>query len=403
MDAMKLGYFALLTNPDLKKDMAQVLDETREVAIACDEAGWDTIWFAEHHFGHEGYDVMPNALMLSADIAARTKRIRVGQAANIITFWHPLRLAEDIALLDQLTKGRLEVAFGRGIYHREAVHLNHAADIRNDEQNRELFEETYEILLKVWNNEFFSHKGRFYQFPEPGVVWDHAMSRKSPEFMNMETKELTKLCILPRPYQKPHPPLAQVVDTPRSIEGAGKKKLKAFMWQPTVKSLKERFEWYRKARSEAEGYQVPLGYGLGLLRDMYVADSMEQAKAEAGPAVVNQFHYTCHWRGIGNMLDPGEPLPPGGKRDPFDPSSKLDALTYEWLHPRNLLFGTPDYVFEKIMELRREVGLKEILLCTTHPGLEHDKAMRSLRLFNTEVLPRLRAVEAKEGRAAAAE
>jgi alkanesulfonate monooxygenase SsuD/methylene tetrahydromethanopterin reductase-like flavin-dependent oxidoreductase (luciferase family) len=391
---MKVSCFSYLTNVGLERPMAEVLDEMREIAIACDQAGWDVIWFAEHHFGHEGYDITPNAILLSADIAARTKRIRVGQAANIITFWHPLRLAEDIALLDNLTRGRLEVALGRGLYHREAVHLNVAADVRDDEQNRALYEETYEVLVKALSNPFFAHQGRFYRFPEPGVVWNHAMSPKSPEFMNLETNELTKLSVQPRCYQQPHPPLWQVVDSPRSITGAAAKKLDAIMWLPTVRTLKERFEWYREARSEAEGREVAPGRGLALLRDLYVADSMEQAKEEAGQAVVNLYQYVCHWRGLGNLLDPGEELPPGGKLDPSTPGGKLDALTYDWLHPRNLLYGTPDYVVEKIMELRQELGLEQLLLYPNPPGLAQDKVMASLKRFNEQVLPRLRAATA---------
>ena len=396
--AMKFGYFAMISNAGLKRGMAEVFDDVREIAAEVEDAGWHEIWFTEHHFGHEGYDVMPNALMLSADVAARTSRIRIGQAANIITFWHPIRLAEDVAILDQMTRGRIDVGIGRGIYHRESVHLNRAADVRDDDQNRALFEETYEILLKVWGNDFFNHKGRFYEFPEPGIVWNHEMSPKSPHFMNMDTFELTKLSIQPRPFQKPHPPIWQVVDTPPSIRGAGAKKINAIMWLPTLAVLKERFEWYREARSEAEGREVPLGYGMGLLRDLFVADSMAEAEDVAGEAVVNQLQYVCHWRGLGNMLYPGEPLPPGGKLDPSTPGGRLDALTYDWVHPRNLLFGTPDYVAERIAEIRDELGVEQLLLSSNMPGLDHEDTMRSLRLFNRKVLPRF-----SDRRAAAAE
>ena len=391
---MKFGYFAMLSNLGQKKEMAEIFDEAREIAALVEETGWDEIWFTEHHFGHEGYDVMPNALMLSTDIAARTKRIRIGQAANIITFWHPLRLAEDVAILDQMTRGRIDVGIGRGIYHRESVHLNKAADVRDDAQNRALFEETYEILLKIWKNDFFEHDGDLYHFPEPGVVWKHEMSPKSPDFMNMETFELTKLMILPRPYQKSHPPLWQVVDTPPSIRGAAQKKMNAIMWLPAIPVLKERFEWYREARSEAEGHEVPLGHGVGLLRDLYVAETMEQAEADAGEAMVNTFQYVCHWRGLGNMLYPGEPLPPGGKLDPSTPGGRLDALTYDWVHPRNLLFGTPDYIAERIAEIHDELNVEQLLLTSSIAGLDHEKCMRSIRLFNGEVLPRFRDKEA---------
>jgi alkanesulfonate monooxygenase SsuD/methylene tetrahydromethanopterin reductase-like flavin-dependent oxidoreductase (luciferase family) len=392
---MKTSLFCYLTNPGLKRPMAEILDDMREMAVEIDEAGWDIIWFAEHHFGHEGYDVTPNAILLSADVAARTKNIKVGQAANIITFWHPLRLAEDIAMLDHMTKGRLEVALGRGLYHREAVHLNPTADIRDDEQNRALFDETLEVMLKAWGEEFFQHKGRFYTFPEPGIVWDHGMSPKSPDYMNMETKELTKLSLQPRCYQHPHPPLWQVVDTPRSIRGAGEKGINAIMWQPTVPVLKERFGWYQEARSVAEARDVPLGHGLAVMRDLYIADTMEQAKEDAGQCINDLYQYVCYWRGLGNMLWLNEDLPPGGKLDPLSPGGSLEALTYDWQHPRNLLFGTADYVIEKIEEMKRELNLQHLVIHANPPGLAQDKVMKSLRAFNERVLPHLRTLGVK--------
>ncbi|MDH3672940.1 MAG: LLM class flavin-dependent oxidoreductase [Gammaproteobacteria bacterium] len=397
---MKLGYFMNAGNLGLKKEMAQVLDETREIVLYLEESDWDVIWFPEHHFGHEGYEVIPNPLMVSSDIGARTSRIRIGQAANIITYWHPLRLAEDIALLDQLTKGRVEFGIGRGIYPREAMNLNPTADVRDSATNRALFEETYEILLKALSNKFFSHKGKFYEFPYPGLEWRHRLSPHTPEFMDMKTAQITGVAVIPEPYQKPHPPISQVIDTPPSIKWAASQKIQGLFWQPTVPELKNRFELYREERSKAEGRDMPLGEGLGVLRDVYVADSMEQAEREAGEAVLAYFHWTCHFRGLGNMLLPGESLPPGGKLDPSTPGGKLDALTYEWLHPRNLLFGTPDYVAERIEEMRQELNLQTLLVGTSFPGLQHDKIMRSLKLFNEEVLPRVRGAKV---RAAAAQ
>ena len=105
---MKFGYFCNSTNWNNKKKYNQILEEIREISIYCDQNNWDSIWFTEHHFSHEGMEICPNPLMLSADIAARTNNIRIGQAASIITFWNPIRIAEDIALLDQLSNGRVE-------------------------------------------------------------------------------------------------------------------------------------------------------------------------------------------------------------------------------------------------------------------------------------------------------
>ena len=98
---MKIGYFCNSTNWN-NKPYIQVLNEIRDIADYCEKKEWDSIWFTEHHFSHEGMEICPNPLMLSTDIAARTKRIRIGQAATIVTFWNPLRVAEDISLLDNL-------------------------------------------------------------------------------------------------------------------------------------------------------------------------------------------------------------------------------------------------------------------------------------------------------------
>jgi len=192
---MKIGYFANQNDLGLRKPFHQVMAETREIARTCDAAGWDSIWFTEHHFGFEGYEVCPNPVLMSADIAAHTKRIRLGQAANIVTFWNPLRLAEDIAVLDHMSGGRVEVGLGRGLYGREALNLNKAADTRNEEQNRAIFEESVEILRRAWSQPFFDFNGKVYRHPEPNYVWDHALSPKSAAYQNLETKELTKLAL----------------------------------------------------------------------------------------------------------------------------------------------------------------------------------------------------------------
>ncbi len=127
---MKFGYFCNITNWT-HKPYTQLIDEVRDIAVHCDVNDWDSIWFTEHHLNHEGMDACPNPLMLGTDIAARTKNIRIGQAANIITFWNPLRVAEDIAMLDQMSGGRVDCGVGRGVYGREAIHMNLNADLKD--------------------------------------------------------------------------------------------------------------------------------------------------------------------------------------------------------------------------------------------------------------------------------
>lgn len=370
---MRFSIFHGLGAPGDVENYQQHMDNAREYAVAAEQAGFWSAWYTEHHFGHEGQELTPNPVMMGVDIAARTTTLRLGQAANIVTFWHPLRLAEDLALLDQLSNGRLEVGVGRGLYGREAVNLNPAADPRDQEQNRALFEETMEVLTKAWSNEFFSHKGEFFEFPAPGMEWNHPLSPASPEFM--ENGEITKLSLVPRPVQQPTPPIWQVIDSPRSIASAAQQGVQGIFWLPPVSALKGRFELYRDKASEAQGRDVPLGEGIALVRDVYVADTMEQARAEFEEAVMNTYRWVTHWRGLGNLMEEGETL------------TDEHTLDFDMLMERNMLVGTPEYVREKIHELQREVGLEHMMLWTTHPGLKHEHAMRSLELFSQEVMP----------------
>ncbi len=378
---MKFGYFCNTTNWK-HKPYNQLLDEAREISIFCDENNWDSIWFTEHHFNHEGMESCTNPLMMGTDVAARTKKIKIGQACNVITFHNPIRLAEDIAFLDQLSEGRVEVGIGRGVYGREAINMNKEADLKDQAKNFRLFEETLSIMKKAWTEKFFNHQGEFYTYPAPNFKWQHDMSPPSEEFLDMNTSEIKKISIVPKPFQKPHPAIWQVVDSPSSIEWAAANGINTIMWIPTVKALKKRFQLYQEAKSKAENREVPLGEGICLVRDMFIADTMEEAEKLAGEHIVNYMRWVCHWRGLGNHMDPGETLP--------ETDHKLDLLNYDFLHKRNLLFGTPEYVVNKINELKSELNLQNLQVWSNFPGIEHEACMRSIKLFTDEVMPKIK-------------
>ncbi len=377
---MKFGYFCNTTNWK-HKPYNQLLDEAREISIFCDQNNWDSIWFTEHHFNHEGMESCTNPLMMGADVAARTKKIKIGQACNVITFHNPIRLAEDIALLDQLSEGRVEVGIGRGVYGREAINMNKEADLKDQAKNFRLFEETLNVMKKAWTEKFFNHQGEFYNYPAPNFKWQHDMSPPSEEFLDLNTNEVKKISIVPKPFQKPHPAIWQVVDSPSSIEWAATNGINTIMWIPTVKALKKRFLLYQQAKSKAENRDVPLGEGICLVRDMFIADTMEEAEKLAGEHIVNYMRWVCHWRGLGNHMDPGEALP--------ETDHKLDLLNYNFLHKRNLLFGTPEYVVNKINELKSELNLQNLQVWSNFPGIEHEACMRSIKLFTDEVMPKI--------------
>ncbi|MDC3113017.1 LLM class flavin-dependent oxidoreductase [Pelagibacteraceae bacterium] len=378
---MKFGYFCNTTNWK-HKAFNQLLEEAREISAFCDENNWDSIWFTEHHFNHEGMESCTNPLMMGTDVAARTKKIKIGQACNVITFHNPIRLAEDIAFLDQLSEGRVEVGIGRGVYGREAINMNKEADLKDQAKNFRLFEETLSIMKKAWTEKFFNHKGEFYTYPAPNFKWQHDMSPPSEEFLDIDTNEVKKISIVPKPFQKPHPAIWQVVDSPSSIEWAAANGINTIMWIPTVKALKKRFLLYKEAKSKAENREVPLGEGICLVRDMFIADTMEEAEKLAGEHIVNYMRWVCHWRGLGNHMDPGEILP--------ETDHKLDLLNYDFLHKRNLLFGTPEYVVNKINELKSELNLQNLQVWSNFPGIDHEACMRSIKLFTNEVMPKIK-------------
>ena len=376
---MHFGYFLNQSNVGWKKSFTEVVNEGREIAQYCDRTGWDSIWTTEHHFGHEGWEVCTNPVIMSTDLAARTEQIRIGQAANIVTFHNPIQLAEDLATLDHMSGGRLEVGIGRGVYPRESLNLNPIADVRNSDVNRALFAETLEVMKLAWTEEFFSYKGEYFEYPVPGVSFTHKLSPPLPENTDPETGFVTALNVLPKPLQTPHPPMSQVVDTPPSIAAAGTMGLNALFWIPPTDSLIPRFEMFRDAASEAEGRELALGERCGVLRDMFVTDTMEEAERLAGEHIINYMEWVCHFRGLGNHAYPGEKIP--------ETEDKLELLNYEWLHPRNMLFGTPEFVAEKIHELKEKLNLDRLLLWSSFPGIDHGAAMNSIAGFTEQVLP----------------
>ena len=387
---MNFGYFCNTTNWD-KKPYTQLLDEAREITEYCDQNNWNSIWYTEHHFNHEGMESCTNPLMMCADAAARTKNIRLGQACNVITFHNPIRLAEDIATLDQMSKGRVEVGIGRGVYGREAINMNKESDLKDQAKNFRLFSETLDVMKKAWSEDFFSHQGEFYTYPSPDFIWQHDMSPPKENVVDLKTNELKQISVLPKPYQKPFPPISQVVDGERSIQWAAENGLNTIMWIPTVKALKKRFEIFKEAKSKSENRDVPLGEGISLVRDMFVAETMEEAEKMAGEHIINYMRWVCHWRGLGNHMDPDEKLP--------ETKNKLDLLNYEFLHKRNLLFGTPEFVIEKIKELQQELNLQNLQVWSNFPGIKHEDCMRSIKLFTEEVIPNIKPIDTNIQRA----
>ena len=246
--------------------LASVFEKTDAIAQCMDDHGFHTLWLAEHHFQHEGYEVLPNILMIAVHLAHVTQRLRIGCGFNIAPMWHPLRLAEDFATADILTKGRTVFGVGRGYHTREVETFG--APMLDQDANRELFEEQVEIVMKAFNQERFAHKGTHYTLP-PEVP-----------YRGYTLKDLT---LVPRPAHLP-------VETWQPVVSAGARGLD-FMMKHRIKGLigggaatmAEKSIFAFKEASERAGLNYKLGEGLSLGIFYYLADSRERGVREITP------------------------------------------------------------------------------------------------------------------------
>ena len=170
--------------------LAEVFPKSEAIAKLMDRTGYDTFWLAEHHFQREGYECIPNILMLALHLCHITKNIKIGCGFNIAPMWHPLRMAEDYATADWLTGGRVIFGVGRG-YHTREVEV-FGAPLRDQDANRELFEEQVDVIFKSFNERAFSHQGKYYTLPK--------------SYIDL------------RPVQKPHPPIYFAAFSPASMK-----------------------------------------------------------------------------------------------------------------------------------------------------------------------------------------
>ena len=188
VDFPDLGFDATPVNDRWlsEEQLNTVYSKAEAIAKTMDSNGFDIFWMAEHHFQREGYEVIPNLLMLAVHLAHITSNIRIGCGFNISPMWHPLRLAEDYATADILTKGRVVFGVGRGYHTREVeVFGNPMIDA---EANRNLFEEQVEIINKAFSKESFAHRGENYTIP-PEVP-----------YRGYDLKDIT---LVPRPVNRP--------------------------------------------------------------------------------------------------------------------------------------------------------------------------------------------------------
>lgn len=357
----------------------KLVDEMHEEVKLLDQAGFTGAWLAEHHFAWDGwYRSAPNPILLGADLASYSDRLRVGQCGVIIPDWHPIRVAEDIALLDQLTKGRVDFGIGRGISSRASIQFNVDADRRNQKRNYGLFAESLDVILKSWTEEAFTYSGEFYTFPVPGWKETNPLT-PDPRYHSPEG-DLIALSVEPKPYQKPHPPVWQMADSAGSHEFAGRYGIGAMCFSISLGKIKEAWTAHNNAISQAQKRDVPFGENLAVMRPAYVADTMEEAVKDAreGANQLGAWSTSNPHKAKRAMVTEEELTEEDLDSDVFDFQLRHDLI----------LVGTPDSVAEQIERLQSEVNCQHLALFLNFPGLSFEKVMNSLNLFAEKVMPR---------------
>jgi len=328
-----------------------------EQIVWSEELGFDEIWLTEHHFINYGLSVDPATLAAAA--ASRTQRIRIGLAAAILPFHHPVRLAEQMALVDIISNGRLDVGVGRG---------NRPMEFRGyrvpQEESRDRFDEAVEIMRRAWTEERFSYDGRFFKVPEMSVI--------------------------PKPVQRPHPPLYQVCVSKDGIENTalrGWPMLNSVLFGPVDQLIASRetyVDTLKKAGRGADEIKSLLARW-GVSRQIYVAETDARALAEAKDA---ELWYQESFRKfvVPDRIEEAHPsLQPAFRAM----AERLSKITWEGLVAETLAFGSPDTVARHI-EVMRGMGVGQVMCWMNFGGLAPDKVRRSMELFAREVMPRFR-------------
>jgi alkanesulfonate monooxygenase SsuD/methylene tetrahydromethanopterin reductase-like flavin-dependent oxidoreductase (luciferase family) len=315
-----------------------------------EEMGLDGVWLAELHF-NPTRSVLSAPIIVASSIATRTRRLRIGMAVHVLPLNNPLRIAEEIATLDQISEGRFEFGVGRSGFAR-SYDLYGVPYV----ESRERFRETLNIILEAWKGEPFSYEGEFYTF-EGATVW-------------------------PRPYQQPHPPLRIAATTAETFPRLGGEGRPIFVGLRgmDIPELRSNLKEYRKAWHEA-GHE---GNGDVSLRiPVYAGETEEEALDEPQDSI------NAYFNRMGSLLRDSSTTQAGtdsnlrqGRAD------RLATMSYEEMLQTKVAFGTGESLVDRFAELKEELGLDALVAELNAGGLIPEEAVaRSLRIITQQVMP----------------
>lgn len=370
IDLEDLGYLGKPVNARRydNAQLATALTKAENQAKAMDRLGYGTFWMAEHHFQPEGTECLPNIILLAMHLTHVTKRLKIGTGFNITPMWHPLRLAEDYAVADILTGGRVVFGVGRGYHTREIETFG--APLLDQAANRELFEEQVEIIFKAFNSESFSHKGKHYTLP-PEVP-----------YRGYTLKEIT---LVPRPARLP-------VECWQPIQGGTERALE-FMAKHNIGGVigggsaeggttDKLMHLWRDIHARM-GKSIELGERIAIGFQFHIAKDRETAMREAAPFYEENMKMFGELRLVRALTD--EQIE--AMRDPrLAASAKLPRIE-DAVKAGGFLAGSPADIIEQLKALeKRYPGLKRVTVSQAL-GTPGSVALEQLERMATEVMP----------------
>ena len=370
IDMDNVGYSGIAVNDRLfgNDSLSGVFDKTSKIAKTMDAGGFNTFWMAEHHFQPEGYECLPNVLMLAVHLSHLTSNIKLGCGFNIAPMWHPLRLAEDYATAAILTGGRTVFGVGRGYHTREVESFG--SPLLDQPANRNLFEEQVDIMFKAFHNESFSHKGEIYVIP-PEV-----------EYRGYDLKEIT---LVPRPVNTPvecWQPIQSA--TPRGMDFMAKHGISGIIGGGSSEggAMVNAMNAFRDAYQRV-GTELELGEKLSIGFHYHIADSKEKAMAEVAGYYEENLKMFGPLRLVRALSEEqieimGDPL--------LAPTADLPKVE-DAVAAGGVLAGPPDLIIEQLKELENLYpGLDRVSV--SHPmGTPETVITEQLQQFSEEVMP----------------
>ena len=338
---MDIGTFLLMQSPTARPSQ-EVYARGIEQAQAAEELGYRNVWLGEHHFSTYGYLSRPN--QLATYIAAKTTRLRVGTAVIVVPLHHPLIIAEEIAMLDILSGGRVDIGLGRGYQRYEFERLGLQLDAGGHR-----WDESLDILMKAFAGRPFSHDGQIFKIPETSVY--------------------------PQPMQKPHPPIWITAQSEYSIDAAVRRGFNVLTggFGVPIERLAEFGKVFERVVAEVKPSHPPR---VGVQRAVYVTKDAADAREAAEEARWNM-RVTLSLRNNYEKVENGNAVPIPAKSEP----------TIDELIDRYLVIGTPDTVIRQIKRVKEVVGITHFNCSFWFGDMAQARILRSMQLFAKEVMP----------------